>query len=85
MTIPTSSPLNPPHFPQEENEIGSYVRKVFVEEGWKEMDVILHFSGVKSIFFVWVNGKFVGGSQDSYTPSEVELLVFFFWLLIWTF
>lgn len=63
-------PADPPHIPADYNPVGSYVREFTVPENWKGKDVILHFSGVESAFYCWVNGKFVGYSEDSRLPAE---------------
>ncbi|NQT25282.1 chitobiase/beta-hexosaminidase C-terminal domain-containing protein [candidate division KSB1 bacterium] len=64
---------NPPNIPHEKNEVGSY-RTIFeAPKLWKDRQVILHFAGVKSAFYVWVNGKKVGYSQDSMTPAEFDI------------
>lgn len=60
----------PPFVPHDHNPIGSYRRTFTVPAGWKGLDVFLRFGGVKSFFYVWVNGKELGFSKDSKTPSE---------------
>jgi len=37
---------------------------------WKGLDVFIRFEAVKSAFYIWVNGRKVGYSQDSKTPAE---------------
>lgn len=63
-------PADPPHVPADYNPVGSYVREFTVPEEWKEGEVILHFGGVESAFYCWVNGKFAGYSEDSRLPAE---------------
>lgn len=63
-------PADPPHIPADYNPVGSYVREFTVPEHWQGKDVILHFSGVESAFYCWVNGEFVGYSEDSRLPAE---------------
>jgi len=55
------------------NPVGSYLQKFTVPSTWSEREVILHFSGVKSAFYVWVNGTYVGYSQGSMTPAEFNV------------
>jgi beta-galactosidase len=51
--------------------VGSYRREFTIPNHWDEnMQIILHFDGVDSAFYVWINGKFVGFSKDSMTPAE---------------
>ena len=57
----------------ERNPVGSY-RKIFtVPEQWNGRKVFIHFAGVQSAFYVWVNGKRVGYSQGSMEPSEFDI------------
>jgi beta-galactosidase len=58
---------------KERNPVGSYVRDFEVPADWQGMRVILHFGGVSSAMFVWVNGKSVGYSQDSRLPAEFDI------------
>jgi beta-galactosidase len=52
------------------NEVGSYRRDFTIPADWAGREVFLHFGGVESAFHVWINGKKVGYSQDSYLPAE---------------
>ena len=67
---------NPPaSYTQRElpNPVGSYRRNFTVPETCNENEIILHFAGVKSAFYVWVNGQKVGYSQGSMTPAEFDV------------
>ena len=66
-------PVNPPHIPHDYNPVGSYRRQFRVPRSWDGRDVVLHFDGVKSAFYVWVNGRQVGYSQDSMLPAEFTI------------
>ena len=66
-------PVNPPYTPKDYNPVGSYQRTFSVPAGWKDMNITLHFGGVRSAFNVWVNGKFVGYGEDSCLPSEFNV------------
>jgi len=55
------------------NPVGSYRRTFTVPAEWDGERVVLHFSGVKSAFTCWVNGKEVGYSQDSFSASEFDV------------
>lgn len=57
----------------ERNPVGSYRRDFDLPGRWKERRVFLHFAGVDSAFYVWVNGRAVGYSQGSRTPAEFEI------------
>lgn len=68
--------LEPPeHYTQFRlrNPVGSYRRDFRVPAAWHGQEVFLHFAGVKSAFYVWVNGERVGYSQDSMTPAEFRI------------
>ncbi len=67
------TPTNPPYLPEDNNPVGSYFRTFSVPDSWKFRQVFLHFAGVKSAFYVWVNGKEVGYSQGSMTPAEFNI------------
>ena len=63
-------PANPPHVPTDYNPVGSYVTTFTVPENFKGEDILLHFGGVESAYYCWINGQFVGYSEDSRLPSE---------------
>ncbi|MEU6995260.1 glycoside hydrolase family 2 TIM barrel-domain containing protein [Streptomyces sp. NPDC046465] len=62
-----------PDVPKDFNPVGSYRRTFTVPRGWRGRRTLLSFQGVKSAFFVWVNGEKVGYSEDSYTPAEFDI------------
>jgi len=66
-------PKNQPYISHRYNPVGSYKRTFTIPEIWKNMDVFLHFGGVNSAFYVWINGNFAGYSEDSKTPAEFEI------------
>ena len=55
------------------NPVGSYVTFVDVTKEMMRQNLILHFGGVHSAFYVWVNGKKVGYSQNSMSPAEFDV------------
>ena len=63
-------PWNPPHIPHDNNPVGSYKHWFIIPEGWKDREIFIHFAGVKSAFYIWINGQFVGYSEDAKTPAE---------------
>lgn len=67
------SPANPPRVPGEGNAVGSYRRSFDLPAGWTDRHVTLHFGGVSSAFYVWVNGEKVGYSEDSHLPAEFDV------------
>jgi beta-galactosidase len=66
-------PVNPPHIPHDYNPVGSYRRSFTIPDDWNGRQIFLHFDGVKSAFYVWVNGIKVGYSQGSMTPAEFNV------------
>ncbi|RLD08519.1 MAG: beta-galactosidase [Chlamydiae bacterium] len=58
------------------NPVGSYRTIFIVPENWNERQIIIHFDGVQSAFYLWVNGKKVGYSQGSMTPAEFDITSF---------
>ncbi|MDO4562363.1 MAG: glycoside hydrolase family 2 TIM barrel-domain containing protein [Clostridia bacterium] len=66
--------LKPPYAPCGDNPVGSYARTFTLEDDYDfSTPVTLHFSGVDSAFYVWVNGDLVGYSEDTFTPSEFDI------------
>ena len=65
--------LLPPQVDMEHNAVGSYVREFDLEEGLLGKQVCISFQGVEQAFYLWLNGQFVGYSEDSFTPSEFDL------------
>jgi len=69
------SPINPspPHVPYDYNPVGTYLTQITVPETFKGKNVFIHFGAVKSFFYIWLNGKYIGFSKDSKTPAEFDL------------
>lgn len=66
-------PANPPFVPKEDNPTGCYRRDFKIPKTWNGMQVTLHFGGVSSAMYVWVNGQKVGYSQGSRLPAEFDI------------
>ena len=64
---------NPPYVPTENNHVGSYRKEIMVPASWKGKDIIAHFGSVTSNIYLWVNGKYVGYSEDSKLEAEFNL------------
>ncbi|MCB0746106.1 MAG: DUF4981 domain-containing protein [Ignavibacteriae bacterium] len=69
-------PANPPLIPKDNNPVGSYSTTFSTPNNWDGRDVYIHFGGVKSAFYIWLNGKKVGYSQGSMTPAEFNITSF---------
>lgn len=65
--------LRPPEVSESYNPVGSYVRTFDLPDKWRGQSVYISFQGVETAFYVWLNGEFVGYSEDSFTPSDFEL------------
>jgi beta-galactosidase len=68
--------LKAPRIPHENNPVGSYRMSFQVPAGWENRRVYLQFGGVDSAFYVWLNGRKVGYSEDSRLPAEFEVTSF---------
>lgn len=66
-------PSNPPAVPVDKNHVGSYRRTVTVPADWKGKQVIAHLGSVTSNVYLWVNGRFVGYSEDSKLEPEFDI------------
>lgn len=64
---------NPPYIPRESNPIGLYRRNFAVPADWKDEEIFLHFAGVQSAMYVWVNGEKVGYHEDGMLPAEFNI------------
>ena len=68
--------LVPPQIPQKRNPVGSYVKFFDVDNTLLGKKTYISFQGVETAFYVWLNGEFVGYSEDSFTPSEFDITPF---------
>ncbi len=66
-------PKNAPYIPDSFNPVGSYKRTFELDPNWNNQKVLLHFGGVNSAFYVWINGKKVGYSEGSKTSAEFDI------------
>lgn len=70
----TGARLNPPFdIPESNNPVGSYRKKIIIPEKWEGRQIFIHLGAVKSAFFIWVNGKKVGYSEDSKLAAEFDI------------
>lgn len=66
-------PANQPFIPDDYNPVGSFRRSFDVPSDWSGQQVVLHFGAVSSAYYVWVNGKLAGYSEDAKLPAEFEI------------
>ena len=64
---------DPPNVPDQENHVGTYRREILVPADWKGKEIFAHFGSVTSNIYLWVNGKYVGYSEDSKLEAEFNL------------
>ena len=69
-------PVDPPFVPHNYNAVGSYRRSFTVSEDWNDREIFLKLGSVRSAFYLWINGGFVGYSQGSKTPAEFNITPF---------
>jgi len=65
--------INPPVAPTVYNPVGSYRKTFTLPTDWNNKKCILHFDGVESAYYVWINGNYVGYSENSYSPGEYDI------------
>ena len=65
--------VEPGQIPERFNPVASYVKYFEVPEEMTGKKVFISFQGAESGIAVWLNGNFVGYSEDTFTPSEFEL------------
>ncbi|WP_211212044.1 glycoside hydrolase family 2 TIM barrel-domain containing protein [Flexithrix dorotheae] len=66
-------PVNPPYIPKDDSPVGAYRTTFEIPETWNGMQITLHFGGVSSAFYLWINGEKVGYSQGSRLPAEFDI------------
>lgn len=64
---------NPPLVEAKNNYVGSYRKTVDIPADWKGQEVYLHVGSATSNLYVWVNGQFVGYSEDSKMAAEFNI------------
>ena len=69
----TTFTTNPPYIGETENYTGSYRKEFTLPDAWKDQQVLFHVGSATSNLKVWVNGKFVGYSEDSKVAAEFDI------------
>ena len=64
---------DPPFIPKDFNPVGSYKHTFTVPREWNDKRIVLHFGGVNSAAYYWLNGEKLGYSEDSKTPVEFDV------------
>lgn len=63
----------PPAIPVADNQVGSYRKEIIIPADWKGKEIFAHFGAVSSNMYLWVNGQFVGYSEDRKLEAEFNL------------
>jgi len=69
----TTFETNPPYIGETRNYVGSFRRTVNIPASWKGENVYIHVGSATSNLMVWVNGKYVGYSEDSKVAAEFDI------------
>ena len=64
---------NPPYIGETENYTGSYRKEFMLPDNWNGQQVLFHVGSATSNLKVWVNGKYVGYSEDSKVAAEFDI------------
>ena len=59
--------------PTECNPVGTYRKTFTIDSSWKDRNVFINFEGVGSAMYLWVNGKYIGYAEDSFTRDEFNI------------
>lgn len=65
--------IKPGEVPEIFNPVASYVKYFTIPDNMKNKRVCISFQGVESGFALWLNGHYVGYSEDTFDPSDFEL------------
>ncbi|MDR2682807.1 MAG: DUF4981 domain-containing protein, partial [Dysgonamonadaceae bacterium] len=66
-------PVNPPYIHHDDNPVGCYVRDFRIPENWDGRRVYLHFESGLTAMYIWLNGQFVGYSEVTKSPTELDI------------
>lgn len=64
---------NPPDVPTDYNPIGYYKKSFTIPEGWTDREIFVSFQGVESAYYLYINGEYVGYSEDSFTGHDFNI------------
>jgi beta-galactosidase len=73
IVYPWAKNAKPPYIPEHFTPVGSYRRSFVLPANWQNQRVVLHFSGVNSAYYVWVNGQAVGYAEDSKMEAAFDV------------
>lgn len=64
---------NPPYVPTEDNHVGYYRHEVEIPANWNGKQVLIHIGAASSNMYLWINGKYVGYSEDNKLEEEFDI------------
>lgn len=67
---------DPPNIPTQNNHVGYYRRNIEIPAGWNGKQVMIHIGAASSNVYLWVNGKYVGYSEDNKLEEEFDVTSF---------
>ncbi|MFC2124536.1 glycoside hydrolase family 2 TIM barrel-domain containing protein [Bacteroidota bacterium] len=67
------NPYDPPKVPDHLNPTGLYIRSFSIPEDWNGRKILIHFEGVKSAYWIWINGDYVGFDKGSMSSGEWDI------------
>ena len=73
VNVPYAFEIDEPNVPHDDNPVGSYRLDFDIPMDWSEQFIFLKLGAVSSAFYLWINGQYVGYSEDSKTPSEFDI------------
>ena len=66
-------PINPPYVDKNDDPVGLYRQDFSIPENWSERRVFLHFEGATTAMYVWINGTYVGYTENAKSPAEFDI------------
>ncbi|MBQ5957909.1 MAG: DUF4981 domain-containing protein [Bacteroidales bacterium] len=66
-------PNDPPYAPSINNPVGCYVTEFELPNSWAKRQTVINFGAVKSAYYLWINGQFVGFTEDAKTNAEFNI------------
>lgn len=65
--------IKPGEIPTDFNPVASYITYFTIPKGWEDERICISFQGVESGFILYLNGKYVGYSENSFNPAEFDI------------
>ncbi|MGL6113932.1 MAG: glycoside hydrolase family 2 TIM barrel-domain containing protein [Cetobacterium sp.] len=65
--------INHPDTPKDYNPIGYYKKEFVMDDKWNGREVYISFQGVESAYYLYINGEYVGYSEDSFTGHDFDI------------